>query len=121
MTLEFVREAGAARMIDINGTNNTDRWTVTINGTDVTPPTQSLTNPGQVKVHVGDTVTWRVTGSNHGIVFPTQAAAEALFAFDAGQSKPLGASTAVTGFAWGTGAFDPTTTLAVATVKDAQQ
>jgi plastocyanin len=119
MTLQFEREAGAARVVEITGTTSGARWTVKVDGTDVTPATQTSASPGQVKLHADDKVTWTVTGSNHGIAFPTQAAAEAMFMFDASMGKPLGASTAKPGFTWGTGSFGPTTTLAVATVKPA--
>ena len=117
MNLVFVPETGAARTIEIVGTNTPAKWTVTIDGADATPATQTSASPGQVKVHAGDKITWKVTGSNHGIVFPTQAAAEQLFAFDTTQGQTLGTSTARVGFAWGTAGFGAGTTLAVATVK----
>jgi plastocyanin len=121
MTLAFVREAGAGgRNVQIIGTGNMARWTVKVGVTDVTPAVQTAASPGQVKVQAGDTVTWTVTGNDHGIVFPTQAEAEALFAFDLKQGKPLGPSTDVSGFKWGTKDFSATTTLAVATVKAAE-
>jgi plastocyanin len=117
MTLQFERESRAVRKVEITGTSSGARWTVKVDGTDVTPATQTSASPGKVKLQDGDEVTWNVTGSNHGIVFPTQAEAEAVFAFDKTMGKPLGASTAKPGFTWGTGNFGATTTLAVATVK----
>jgi len=119
MTLEFVREDGQGRKVEITGDNSTSLWTVKIDGKDVTPGTQTDKNPGQVKLHVGDKITWKITGSTHGIVFPTQKDAEAMFDFDAKQSKPLGKSTSVTGFTWGTDKFSAADPLAVATVKKA--
>src|SRR5260221_91077 len=117
MTLVFVRETGAGgRSIEIVGTGSTTLWTVTVDGTTVTPGTQTKASPGQVKVQAGDKITWKVGGTKHGIVFPTQGEAEALFSFDQNQGKPLGASTDVTGYKWGTAGFR-NTTLAVATVK----
>ena len=117
MNLVFVPETGAARTIEIVGTNTPAKWTVTIDGADATPATQTSASPGQVKVHAGDKITWKVTGSNHGIVFPTQAAAEKLFAFDTAQGQTLGASSAKAGFTWGTNGFGAGKTLAVGTVK----
>src|SRR5436305_15143190 len=70
MTLQCSRESGAGRTVEITGTASGARWTVKVDGTDVTPATQSSASPGQVKLHTGDKVTWTVTGSNHGIVFP---------------------------------------------------
>ena len=120
MTLIGVKEDGTGRTIVIDGTSNTKKWAVTIGGADKTPPTQTAANPGELKLHAGDKITWKVTGSNHGIVFPTQAAAESFFKFDTTQGKTLGASTAVTNYKWGTAVFAGTNAgviLAVAEVK----
>jgi hypothetical protein len=117
MTLEFVREDGPGRKVEITGNNSTTLWTVKIDDKDVTPGTQTDKKPGQVKLHVDDKITWKITGSTHGIVFPTQKDAEAMFDFDPKQGKPLGKSTAVTGFTWGTDKFSAADPLAVATVK----
>jgi hypothetical protein len=119
MTLQFEREEGTGRMVEITGNNSTTLWTVLIDGQVKTPPTQTKEAPGKVLLHVGDKLTWKVTGSTHGIVFPTQQAAEAMFEFDLKMSKPLRDDTLVAGFTWGTARFSAADPLAVATVKPA--
>jgi len=120
MTLQFVREDGPGRKVEITGNKSTTLWTVIIDKKDVTPLTQTDKNPGLVKLHAGDAVTWKIIeNKTHGIVFPTQKDAEAMFEFDTKQGKPLGKSTDVTGFTWGTGKFSAAEPLAVATVKKA--
>ena len=104
----------------IDGTSNNNKWTITINGAEKPTPTQTAANPGEVKLQAGDKITWKVTGSTHGIVFPTQKEAEAFFKFDTTQGKTLEDSTKVTNYKWGTAAFDGTEAgviLAVAEVK----
>src|SRR5687768_17529040 len=61
MTLKFVREAGAARSVEVIGEASATKWTVKINGEDATPPTQTLNSPGVVPVHVADTITFKVS------------------------------------------------------------
>lgn len=41
-----------------------------------------------VTVNPGDTVTWKALGGMHGVVFPTQAEAEAFLTFQTGGSLP---------------------------------
>jgi plastocyanin len=120
MTLIGVKEDGTGRTIVIDGTTSTSKWTVTIDGADKTPRTQTAANPGEVKLHAGDKITWKRTGSTHGIVFPTQTAAESFFKFDTAQGKTLAPSTRVPNYKWGTAAFDGSSTeviLAVAEVN----
>ena len=118
MTLEFSTEAstGTPQNVEIIGTASGARWTVTIDTVDKTPPTQTKANPGKVTLRTGDNVTFRITGNTHGIAFPTQTAAEAMFNF-AADGKPLGMSNAVPGYKWGTGDFGAGTLLKKATVK----
>jgi hypothetical protein len=71
-----------------------------------------------VKVHAGDKITWKVEGGTHGVVFPTQADAEALLEFDTDEGQTLDDRTEITGFTWGTDKnFGGGTTLAVAKVR----
>jgi len=117
MTLEFFLVEGKGRKVEITGNNSTTLWTVIIDKKDETPGTQTDKKPGRVDLHVGDEIIWKITGSTHGIVFPTQKDAEAMFEFDTKMSKTLDKSTAVTGYTWGTAKFSAADPLAVATVK----
>lgn len=119
MTLEFLREDGEARDIEIIGGGNVSKWTVKIDGTDVTPEPQTLTNPGQVRLHDEDRITWKVEGFAHGLLFATKQEAEALFEFDTNEGQPLDDRARLPDFNWGTESFGPGTTLAVATVRPA--
>jgi plastocyanin len=80
------------------------------------------TNPAtDVAVKPGDTIIWKAVSGKHGVVFDTQAAAEAVLQFDTGGGLPaLGPQTVQGDKVWGTAPQDPAgmgTTLARATVK----
>ena len=74
-----------------------------------------------VAVNPGDTVVWKAVSGKHGVVFDTQAAAEAFLTFQTGGSLPaLGAQTVMGEVVWGTApqaAVGAGTLLAQATVK----
>ena len=72
----------------------------------------------QVVVKPGDTVVWKAQAGTHGVVFDTQAAAEAVLQFAAGSGLPALGPVTVKGEAvWGTTPQPQGTVLAQATVK----
>jgi len=118
MTLKFVRETGEARSVKVIGQANTSRWTVTIDGQDATPATQTLANPGVVAVHVADTIEFKVETSLHGIIFLSEELARGFLDFDKGAGQPLDNRPPKGEFDWGTEKFDgPDDVLAVANVR----
>jgi len=81
MMLTLSLENGDPQKIDIVGKNNGDQWFVTIDGKEAKPG-KGGTNGDTVKVHSGDTITWRITAANHGVAFAEQDLAEAMLKFD---------------------------------------
>ncbi|QEH38563.1 hypothetical protein OJF2_71660 [Aquisphaera giovannonii] len=71
-----------------------------------------------VEVKSGDTIAWRAVSGTHGVVFDTQAQAEAFLSFEGGGGLPaLGPQTVGTETVWGTAPQAAGTILAQATVK----
>ncbi len=79
------------------------------------------TPAANVAVNPGDVITWKAVSGTHGVVFNTQALAEAFLTFQTGGSLPaLGPQTVMGVSAWGTAPQAPAgsgTLLAQATVK----
>ncbi len=71
-----------------------------------------------VKVNPGDTITWKAQTGTHGVVFPTQAEAEAFLTFQTGGGLPALAPIVVQGQSvWGNSPQPQGTLLAQTTVK----
>jgi hypothetical protein len=119
MTLNLVREAGNPRRVEILGVNDVNKWTVRIDGRAINIPTQTLQQPGVVRVHAGDSILIKVEAFAHGVLFKSPELARAFLEFDEGAGKPLGDRNPLGEFDWGTGSFGPNTNLVVATVQDA--
>ncbi len=119
MTLRFVREAGAARSVEVTGQTNITKWTVKINGQDATPLTQTLNSPAAVAVHPADTITFKVENPRHGILFLSEQLARGFLEFDEAAGKPLSERPPKGNFHWGTDKFSgPNDILAVAKVRE---
>jgi plastocyanin len=78
MNLTLHLEQGDPQTIVIEGTaNSATKWSVTINA----QPAASGNggdNGDTIKVHSGDTITWILTGANHGVAFADKDAANAM-------------------------------------------
>jgi plastocyanin len=88
MMLTLSLEKGDPRKIEITGKNNGAKWFVTIDGKEAEAGNGG-NNGDTVKVHSGDTITWKITAANHGVAFAEQDLAEAMLKFDATVGKPL--------------------------------
>ncbi len=86
---------------------------------DGTPTWTSNDQPAaSVPVKPGDTIVWKAVSGSHGVVFDTQAAAEAVLQFQAGGTlPPLGPQTVKGESVWGTAPQPVGAVLAQATVK----
>jgi len=81
MMLTLSLEKGDPRKIEIVGKNNGAKWFVTIDGQPAKDGNGGQ-NGDTVKVHSGDTITWKITAANHGVAFAEQDLAEAMLTFD---------------------------------------
>jgi hypothetical protein len=88
MMLTLSLEKGDARKIEIVGKNNGAKWFVTIDGQPA-PDGNGSKNADTIKVHSGDTITWKITAANHGVAFAEQGLAQAMLDFDTTVGKPL--------------------------------
>lgn len=86
MMLTLSLEKGDARKIEIVGKNNGAKWFVTIDGQQAADGNGGK-NGDTIKVHSGDTITWKLTAANHGVAFAEQDLAEAMLTFDKPDEK----------------------------------
>ncbi len=96
--------------------SDTENWHLRVDGV----PQEPAVNPTDSVIRPGDSISWKVEGGFHGLVFSDRATTESILDFDPAVGQPLEDDPNFGGFgtgAFGTTGFGPGTLLASAIVK----